>query len=52
MDKEELIWLIEQYEIPHNERLLRQFPAYRLQEYLEYLEMVGTPKRELEPVAR
>ena len=51
MSKEELIRLIEKYETPHSERLLKQFPAYRLQEYLEYLEMVGTPRRELESVA-
>ena len=51
MSKDELIRLIEQYEIPHSERLLRQFPAYRLKEYLEYLEMVGTRRHELETVA-
>ena len=49
MCKEELIENIERYNTPHNRRLLKQFSSDRLEEYLDYLERMSTP-REPEPM--
>lgn len=51
MGKEELIKHIERYNTPHNRRMLVQFSADRLAEYLDYLQRMSAP-RELEPATR
>ena len=50
MSKDELIERIEQFNTPHDRSLLRQYSKARLEEYLDYLERMGTP-RELERLA-
>ena len=50
MSKEEIIVRIEHFNTPHDRALLRQYSKARLEEYLDYLERMGTP-REMERIA-
>ncbi len=52
MSKDELIRRIEQFDTPHDRRLLKQYSEQRLAEYLDYLQRVSMPRpMELEQVA-
>ena len=49
MTKDELIQHILQFRTPHEPGLLRQYSRQRLEDYLEYLQKMGVPRKKSRP---